>query len=110
MPAAPGDVPRDMTALLSWYAKHREKVHPLVLALYFHVGFETVHPFVDGNGRVGRLLLNHILHRNGYPMVNIPNSQRGRYYAVLHEAQVRGDLRPFIEFVMELYRESHLSF
>jgi Fic family protein len=110
MPAAPADVPRDMTALLSWYAKHRDTVHPLVLALHFHVGFETVHPFVDGNGRVGRLLLNHILHRNGYPMVNIPNSRKGRYYAVLHEAQVRGDLRPFVEFVIELYRESQLSF
>jgi Fic family protein len=81
-----------------------------VLAIYFHVGFETVHPFVDGNGRVGRLLMNFILHKNDLPMVNIPNLQRNRYYDVLHEAQVRGNLRPFIEFVLELYKGNQLMF
>jgi Fic family protein len=110
VPASPEDVPGDMASLLSWYAKNREKVHPVVLALYFHVGFETVHPFVDGNGRVGRLLMNLILHRNGLPMINIPNVQRNRYYEVLGEAQVNGNLRPFIEYVLELYQESTPSF
>jgi Fic family protein len=110
VPASPEDVPKDMATLLAWYSKNRNKVHPLVLAIYFHVGFETVHPFVDGNGRVGRLLMNFILHRNGLPMVNIPNARRNRYYDVLHEAQVNGTLRPFIEFVMELFDESTLLF
>ena len=110
VPAAPEDVPQDMASLLSWYTKSRDRVHPLVLAIYFHVGFETVHPFVDGNGRVGRLLMNHILRRNGLPMVNIPNEQRNRYYDVLEEAQVKGDLRPFIEFIIELFEESQLIF
>ncbi len=109
-PPSPEDVPQDMASLLAWYAKKRERVHPLVLAIYFHVGFETVHPFVDGNGRVGRLLLNFILFRNALPMVNIPNAQRNRYYDVLHEAQVKGNLRPFVEFLIELYRGSKLSF
>jgi len=110
VPAAPEDVPQDMASLLSWYSKNRDRVHPLVLAIYFHVGFETVHPFVDGNGRVGRLLMNFILHRNGLPMVNIPASQRNRYYDVLNEAQVKGNLRPFIEFVIGLLEESKLLF
>lgn len=110
VPAAPEDVPTDMASLLSWYAKNREGVHPLVLAIYFHVGFEAVHPFVDGNGRVGRLLMNFILHRNAYPMVNIPNVQRNRYYDVLHEAQMNGELRPFIEFIIELLQGSRISF
>ena len=110
VPAAPEDVPADMTALMAWYSKNRERVHPLVLAIYFHVGFETVHPFVDGNGRVGRLLMNFILMRNEYPMVNIPNTVRDRYYTVLGRAQVEGDLRPFIEFVLGLWKESELLF
>jgi Fic family protein len=110
LPPSPEDVPQDITSLLSWYAKNRDRVHPLVLAIYFHVGFETVHPFVDGNGRVGRLLMNFILHRNALPMVNIPNTQRNRYYDVLHEAQVDGNLRPFIEFLVELYQGSKLLF
>ncbi len=110
VPPSPVDVPQDIASLLSWYAKNREMVHPLVLATYFHVGFETVHPFVDGNGRVGRLLMNFILHRNGLPMVNIPNAQRNRYYDVLHEAQMKGNLRPFIGFLLELYESSRLLF
>jgi Fic family protein len=74
------------------------------------VGFELVHPFVDGNGRVGRLLLNFILHKNGYPMVNIPNIQKNRYYSVLNEAQVEGNLRPILEFIIELLIENKVPF
>ncbi|MCK4717707.1 MAG: Fic family protein [Thermoplasmata archaeon] len=106
IPAPPESVGKDMGVLLSWYAKNKGEIHPLIAAIYFHVGFELIHPFVDGNGRVGRLLMNFILHKNGYPMVNIPNLQRNRYYAVLEEAQVNGNLRPFIEFIIELYQES----
>lgn len=105
VPPAPEDVPGDVTSLLSWYTKMKNRVHPLVLAIYFHVGFETVHPFVDGNGRVGRLLMNLILHRNGLPMVNIPDERKARYYEALHEAQVKGNLRPMIEFIIELLRK-----
>ena len=105
VPAAPEDVPQDMASLLAWYSKNRDRLHPLVLALYFHVGFETVHPFVDGNGRVGRLLMNFILHRNDYPMVNIPDARKGEYYDALHEAQVEGRLRPMVEFILDLLKE-----
>lgn len=102
-PPSPEDVPGEMAILLSWYTKSKQKVHPVVAAIYFHVGFEIVHPFIDGNGRVGRLLLNFILHREGFPMVNIPNARKHRYYDVLARAQVDGDLRPFIGFVLELF-------
>ncbi len=110
VPAPPNQVPNDMKNLLTWYTKNKKKLHPLVVAIYFHVGFEIIHPFVDGNGRVGRLLMNFILHKNGYPMVNIPNIQRNMYYEVLNEAQVNGNLRPFIEFVIELLKESRILF
>jgi Fic family protein len=110
IPPEPKHVPKDMRGLLSWYTRNKSKLHPLVVAIYFHVGFETVHPFVDGNGRVGRLLLNFILHKNGYPMVNIPNVERYRYYEVLREAQVEGNLRPFVEFLIELLKENKIMF
>ncbi len=110
VPAPPEQVPSDMRALLSWYTKNRNKHHPVVVAIYFHVGFELIHPFVDGNGRVGRLLMNFILHKNRHPMVNIPNLQRNRYYDVLNEAQVNGNHRPFIEFIVELIGESTILF
>jgi Fic family protein len=105
MPPSPEEVPKDMKNLLSWYTRNKNKVHPVVVAVYFHVCFEIVHPFVDGNGRVGRLLMNFILHKNGYPMVNIPNSQKKRYYSALEKAQNDGDLRMLLEWTVELLGE-----
>ncbi|MBN1540055.1 MAG: Fic family protein, partial [Candidatus Thermoplasmatota archaeon] len=102
MPPAPEDVPVDMKELFRWYTQNKTRLHPLVLAAYFHAGFETIHPFVDGNGRVGRLLLNFILHRNGFPMVNIPNKRKFEYYECLERSQVDGDLRPLVRFLYDL--------
>lgn len=110
LPPAPEDVPKDIKNLLSWYTKNKKKLHPIVQAAYFHIGFEVIHPFVDGNGRVGRLLMNFILHRNGYPMINIPLERRFEYYDCLHAAQVDGTLRPFIDLLLDLLRKSQLMF
>lgn len=110
IPPPPSAVPKDMKRLVEWYTKNQRKLHPVVLAAYFHVGFELVHPFVDGNGRVGRLLMNFILRRHGFPMVNIPNRRRREYYAALHAGQVEGDLRPFVELILDLYRRSRIAF
>ena len=110
MPPAPEDVTQDMKELLSWYTRNKNKLHPLVLASYFHIGFETIHPFVDGNGRVGRLLMNFILHRYGFPMVNIPNIRKLEYYQCLEQAQNDGDLRPFVVFMLDLMRSTDLQF
>src|SRR3989304_6583944 len=55
LPPKPEKVPKEMASLLSWYKKNKNKIHPLILSAYFHSAFETIHPFVDGNGRVGRL-------------------------------------------------------
>ena len=110
LPPVPEDVSKDIKKLLSWYSKKKKKLHPIVVAAYFHIGFEIVHPFVDGNGRVGRLLMNFILHKNGYPMINIPLERRFEYYDCLHAAQVDGTLRPFIDLLLDLLRKSRLMF
>lgn len=110
VPPKPTDVPNDMRSLLVWYTKNRKIVHPVVAAAYFHSGFELVHPFVDGNGRVGRLLMNFILRRNGYPMINIPARRKREYYSALQKAQVDGDLRPFLVFIMDLYEGMQLRY
>ncbi len=110
LPPKAKDVPKEMKSLLLWYSINKRKLHPLVLAAYFHSAFESIHPFVDGNGRVGRLLMNFILHRNKYPMINIPNSKKNRYYIALQEAQVKSNLRPFLEFLIELLKEEKVIF
>lgn len=110
MPPSPDDVSKDMKELFSWYTRNRKKLHPFILASYFHTGFETVHPFVDGNGRIGRLLMNFILHRYDFPMVNIPNNRKLEYYGCLEKAQIDGNLRPFVKFIYDLLLGSDLRF
>ena len=110
IPPPPSQVPKEMKELLTWYSKNKKKLHPVVLATYLHIGFETIHPFVDGNGSVGRLLMNFILHRNDYPMVNILYKRRFDYYDALKTGQIEGDLRPFLELLIGYMKESDLMF
>jgi len=73
----------DMNLLMRWYDRHKRKLHPLILAALFHEKFERIHPFYDGNGRTGRMLLNLILLRSGFPPLIVENKKRKEYYAVL---------------------------
>ena len=75
----------DMDLLLKWYNQNMNKFHPLILGSIFHHKFEKIHPFLDGNGRTGRMLLNFILLRNNYPPLIILNKERKLYLEVLRE-------------------------
>lgn len=110
IPPNPSNVLKEMKALLSWYSKNKNKLHPFIIAAYFHTGFELIHPFIDGNGRVGRLLMNFILHKNKYPMINIPNKLKLNYYQALQQAQRNGKLRPFIDLLLSLLKKSRIRF
>jgi len=91
--------------LIEWYKKNRKKYHPIVLAAVIHNQFENIHPFQDGNGRVGRLLLNNILLKHNLPPVNIEFKKRGEYYSSLRAYQGLGNIRPTIELILKEYKE-----
>lgn len=99
---------RDIISLLRelilWYDKNKKKYHPIVLAAVVHNQFENIHPFQDGNGRVGRLLLNNILLKCGLPPVNIELKNCGEYYSTLQAYEKQGNLRPTIELILKEYR------
>lgn len=80
-------------------------VHPVIRAARAHYGLVAIHPFVDGNGRTARLLMNLLLLRAGYPPALLPVETRGRYYDVL-EAANAGDLEPFEIFIAEAVEAS----
>jgi len=79
-------VKTDMDLLLKWYNKNNNKIHPFVLAVIFHHKFEKIHPFMDGNGRTGRMLLNYILIKNNCPPLIIYKKTRTEYLEVLRKA------------------------
>jgi len=76
----------DMNLLLKWYEENEKKLHPIVLASLFHHKFEKIHPFMDGNGRTGRMLLNLILLKNNYPPLIIHKKLREEYLDSMKQA------------------------
>ena len=73
-------------------------MHPVRYAALAHYKLVDIHPFVDGNGRTSRLIMNLILLRGGYPPIMILKEQRDKYYDALNVANV-GDVRPFVRFI-----------
>ncbi len=110
IPPKPQEVSDKMAGLLRWYSSHKNDLHPLILASHFHCEFEKIHPFVDGNGRVGRLLMNFILNKNKLPMINIPKKKRFKYYGVLQTAQYKKNLKPFVKFLIQILKKDNLRF
>lgn len=88
---------------LSWYNKTRSKLNPVELAAVAHLKFESIHPFGDGNGRIGRLMMNCILDEGKYPMLNIEYAQRHRYYRALEKSNLTNDEMPFLQWFMKTY-------
>ena len=75
----------DMDLLLKWYRKNKRKLHPLILAATFHHKFEKIHPFNDGNGRIGRVIINYQLYRLGFPGIIIRDKEKKPYYRSFEE-------------------------
>jgi Fic family protein len=90
--------------LVKWYSKNKTKLPSIVLAIVIHNQFEYIHPFEDGNGRVGRLLLNNILLKHKLPPVNISMKNRKIYYETLRQFQKTGNIKPSIELILKEYK------
>lgn len=78
------------------------KLNPVELAARAHYKFEKIHPFGDGNGRIGRLIINHILWRNGYPMIIIEYAKRHSYYRALQRNE-----EGFVNYLLRRYLNVH---
>lgn len=98
-------VPEQMAALLHWYENEAQALHPVIRAAQLHVDFVKIHPFVDGNGRTARLLLNLELLKAGFPAIVLPVEKRLAYYEALDRAHVEGDLSPFMALVVDCVKE-----
>ena len=98
--AAPEDVADEMRELL-------DELHDipadrlLRAAAYYHVKFENIHPFADGNGRTGRITMNYFLVLHGHPPITIHQEDRKAYYAALEAWDERQELLPMEDFLKE---------
>jgi hypothetical protein len=84
----------------------RPDLDPITRALLVHLEFVTIHPFMDGNGRLGRLLMNYVLLSAGLPWVTIRSDERILFFRAIERAQVDAEAAAFIEFVWHLIRRA----
>jgi Fic family protein len=94
-------VPELMHAFATWYQAEAAALHPVERAARVHSDFVKIHPFVDGNGRTSRLLMNLELLKSGFPPVVLPVERRLAYYETLDRAHVNEDFQPFVSLITE---------
>ena len=99
-PPEPFEVPLKMTEFMEWIVSNLHTENPIILAAVAHHELAKIHPFIDGNGRTARLILNLILLKNGYPICSIKRTERPRYYEAMSAADV-GNYDPIVEIVAE---------
>ena len=106
---SPEKVEKETNELIDWHNKNKEIIHPLRLATEFHARFERIHPFEDGNGRTGRILLNAILLEQNYPPLIIRKTARVAYFSSL-EAFDKGHKARLERFLLEKLKKTFNNF
>lgn len=100
-PVQPYMIKPKMTELLAVNKDRGQAMHIIERIARFHLEFEGIHPFIDGNGRTGRLILNLDLIRNGFPPINVKFTDRKRYYDAFDSYYRDGDAKPMITLIAE---------
>jgi Fic family protein len=101
------DLPFLMKDFIKYYNSNKKKIHPLELAAMIHLKFVKIHPFLDGNGRIGRLLINFVLHKFGYPMMTVEYKDRYSYYKALDEYDETGEEEIFVRYIVNSYLKEY---
>ena len=110
MPPSPVEVNSMLLNFINWYNKNREKMHPVELAALAHLKFVTIHPFADGNGRISRLIMNFILNKRDYPMLDILYEGRNSYYNALERSQIKKEGRAFLQWLVKKYIKEYKKY
>lgn len=102
VPPAPYLIAKQMEDMMFWYESNKNTMHPVLLAAEMHERLVSIHPFIDGNGRTSRLLMNLILLQNGYVIADIKGDKRNRlsYYNALESVRNQNDGKlMFLDFI-----------
>lgn len=107
-PCEPASIPRELEALFNWYEMNKNLLHPIILASKIKQRILTIHPFINGNGKVSRLIMNFVLLQHGYLIANIKaeNESRNRYFQSLKESISKENNDAFTLFLAQIEKES----
>ena len=103
LPPEPYLIDKLMEDYFLFYEMQKNILHPIILAAEMHERLVSIHPFIDGNGRTSRLVMNLILLQHGYTIVNLKGdpSQKLKYFKALEEVQVNHESEYFHELIAE---------
>ncbi|OAT80338.1 Fic family protein [Desulfotomaculum copahuensis] len=102
----PQEIEKQMRKLEKWVQDKRNNFHPVTFAALLHLKFVTIHPFIDGNGRTGRLIMNLALIQDGFQLAIIPPVLRAEYFDTIRQYQNKGNPAPFYDFIAERVYET----
>jgi len=105
-PPAPYLIKEQMEQLIEWYENEAQKLHPVERGAMLHAIFVGIHPFIDGNGRTSRLLLNLELMKAGFPAVVIKVENRLAYYEALDKSHTTKNYQDFIQLIVKEVEDS----
>lgn len=94
---------QELDNFFKWYKTENRRFHPLELASLIHLKIISIQPFADGNSRLSRLLMNWILWKKNYPLVDIPIGELETYYNILDKYQIEKKEKPFIDYIKKRY-------
>ena len=104
-PVEPHLIKEKMESLLLKNEERKSQISSIERIARFHLEFEGIHPFIDGNGRTGRLILNLELIRSGFPPINVKFTDRKRYYDAFDAYYRDGDAGKMIDLIAEYVNE-----
>jgi Fic family protein len=93
-----------------WYNQNKDKLHPVELAALTHLKFVTIHPFGDGNGRISRIMMNFVLKKHNFPLLDIAYQNRNSYYNALERSQVKKDEKIFLQWFFKKYLQEYKNY
>ncbi|MCG2825853.1 MAG: Fic family protein [Thermoplasmatales archaeon] len=110
LPPFPAEIYPLLREFFRWYAGNKNNLHPVELSALAHLKFVTIHPFADGNGRMSRIIMNFVLHKYDYPMLNIPYEYRTGYYNALERSQIKKLDSVFMQWLFRRYVKEYKGY
>lgn len=94
---------KELNNFFKWYKSESRRLHALELAALIHLKLISIQPFVDGNSRLSRLLMNWILWKKNYPLIDIPVKDLENYYNALDKYQIEKDEKVFVSYIKKKF-------
>ncbi len=97
------ELQKEVGVFFKWYNSEHRKLHALETAALMHLKIISMQPFVDGNSRLARLLMNWVLWKKGYPLIDIPIEDVEHYYDALDLYQIEKNEKPFVDYIKKRF-------